>query len=322
MILIPPVYTSFDAIVENHTEDAQELLENALAPLEEYTGKAAALIKWVLSKAYSLSGGLYQDEIARWAKALEVGREDVVTANVGYELAQAAQYLSDTYFPAVGCTSVVLESQKQGFVHVRNMDWDLAEMGHSTLVRISEVEDREVVFVTNPGFVGVLSGMATGEFSVTLNWAPPSERPRFDFGPVFLLRWVLENATDFDDAVAQLSTTPLSSPALFTVCGIDNACVVERTCRDSAIRRFDGNPLVVTNHYLTKEFEHLNDSDYIGDSDGRYKSALRAAKRFKGKKFEDLFKILSGKVCRNDITVQQMIFAPAKADYSVWAYDI
>lgn len=322
MILVPPVYDSLEDIIEGHAEEAQELLENTLAPLSSYVGKAASIVKWVLSRGYSLSGGFYTEEIRQWAEALDARADDIITANISYELAQAGQYLA-TRFPAVGCTSVVMESPKLGLVHVRNLDWDLDGMGSSTLVRMLEDEDRQIVSVTNPGFVGVLSGMAPGDFSVTINWVPPTQRPRFDLGPVFLVRWVLENAVDFDDAVAYLSGTPLSSAVLFTVCGVDNACVIERTCKDSDIRWYDDEPLVVTNHYVTETFENLNADDEITEySEERFQEALRAARRFKGKTLEGLFKVLSGVECLNDLTVQQMVFAPAAADYSVRAYDI
>jgi predicted choloylglycine hydrolase len=311
-----PADERWEEVIENHEEDARELLENALDQVHSYTGKFTPLVKRVLSAGYKLSGGQFTDDIAAWAEALDVSEADVITGNVTYELAQAGHFLG-----SLGCTAVVLEVPKQGLVCARNMDWELEGMGRTTIALRLDHEDREIVAVTNPGLVGVLSGMVPGEFSITLNWAPPSGRPRFDFGPVFLLRYVLQNAADFDEAVEYLSDTPLSTPALFMVCGTDNACVIERTNKESAVRWFDGSPLVMTNHYLSEELEDLNGSDFIGDSDGRYASALRAAKRFKGKTVEAAMGILSGRTCLHEGTVQQIVFAPEKAEYCVRAFD-
>lgn len=316
-----PANERLEEIFENHRGDAEELLENVLSQIQGTTGKFTYILKQLLTMGYKLSGGHYTDEIKAWAEILEVSEADIITANVSYELAQAGQYLRKAFTGIMGCTSVVTEITNLGLVCVRNLDWDLEDMGWSTITLRLDSDDREIVAVTNPGLVGMLSGMVPGEFSITLNWAPPSERPRFNFGPVFLTRWVLENAADFEEAVEYLSSTPLSSPALFMVCGIDNACVVERTCKESAIRWYDGkNPLIVTNHYMTEGFEDLNDSDFIGDSLGRYQSALRAARRFKGKTLEDTLKILLGQDCLNDLTVQQMAFSPTKALYEVRAF--
>lgn len=322
MILTPRAYDSLEDIIEGHAEEARVLLKNALEPLNAYTGKIASIIEWILFRGYTLSGGLYTDEIAQWAKALGVRERDILTANVSYELAQAGRLLA-ARFPAVGCTSTVMDSPEHGLVHVRNMDWDLKGMGRTSIVRLLKGKDREVVSVTNPGFVGILSGMVPGNFSITINWVPSTRRPRFDFGPVFLVRWVLENAKNFDAAVAYLSGTPLSSSVLFTVCGVNHACVIERTCKDSDIRWYDDEPLVVCNHYITEAFDNLNVEDESTEySRERYQKALRAARRFKGKTLERMFKVLSGEDCLNELTAQQMVFAPAAADYRVRAYDI
>jgi len=322
MYFTPTMYASLDSIIEDYTDEASDLLENALGPLHSYAGKASAFIKWVLARGYVLSGGYYTGEIRQWAEALGVSESDIIAANVSYELAQAGQFLS-TKFPSIGCTSVVLDNPSLGLVHVRNLDWDLDGMGTTTVVRLLERADGEAVAVTNPGFVGALSGMVPGDFSVSMNWVPPTSRPRFAFGPAFLLRWVLENAKDFDDAVAYLSGTPLSSSVLFTVCGTDNACVIERSCKESDIRWYDGEPLAVTNHYMSEMFEeHNSEDEFVEYSAERHAEAVRAARKFKGRKLEGLFKILSGPECLNDITVQQMVFAPAEADYSVRSYGI
>jgi hypothetical protein len=318
MIFKPPEYSSLKEVIKNHSEDARELLENALEQVHEVTGALLPIVKRGISIGYKQSGGRFMDDINAWASALGVSVADVITANVSYELFQAGQYLAELFPGLIGCTSVVTEVPGLGLAHIRNLDWELKGMGRTTVT----THFGDVVAITNPGFVGIYSGMSISKkFSITLNWAPPSERPRFDWGPAFLIREVLVNAVDFDEAVEYLSGTPLSTPALFMICGTNNACVIERTCQESAIRWYNGkNPLVVTNHYMTQEFKHLNDVEIFEDSKYRYKEALRTARRFKDKTLKNTLKILSGESCLNDLTVQQMVFAPTKAKYVARAF--
>ena len=318
MIFTPPEYYSLKEAIANHSEDARELLGNALDQVHEVTGILTPWIKQMLSTGYQKSGGQFMDDINAWASALGVSVADVITGNVSYELFQAGQYLTDTFPGLIGCTSVVTKVPGIGLLNIRNLDWDLAAMGRTSIV----TRFNDVVAVTNPGFVGIFSGMSISrKFSVTLNWAPPSERPKFNYGPAFLIRKILETAADFDEAVESLRDIPLSSPALFMVCGTDKACVVERTCNESAIRWYDGKtPLVITNHYVAKEFKRLNDEEILEDSKNRYRNASRAARRFTGKTLESSLKILSGQACLNESTVQQMAFVPTKAKYAVRAF--
>jgi hypothetical protein len=130
-------------------------------------GKAA------LAQGYKLSGGHFLDDIAVWAEATGRSESDVIGGNISYELAQAGAYLADRFWGLFGCTAVVLKVPGFGMVHVRNLDWSLEEMGRTTIIVRLKKRGREVVTVTNPGLVGVLSGMVPGKFSITLNWAPP-----------------------------------------------------------------------------------------------------------------------------------------------------
>lgn len=60
-----------------------------------------------------------------------------------------------------------------------------------------------------------LSGMVPGGYSATIDYAPPTFMPGFDFGPLFLLRHVFETCDTYDDACYTLSHTKLSANVLF-----------------------------------------------------------------------------------------------------------
>uniref|UniRef100_A0A9J7ZFC0 Acid ceramidase n=1 Tax=Cyprinus carpio carpio TaxID=630221 RepID=A0A9J7ZFC0_CYPCA len=92
------------------------------------------------------------------------------------------------------------------------------------------------------GYVGILTGIRPGEFSLTVN-----ERFSVDGGYVGILEWilgwrdgmwmgfltrkVLENATSYEDAKNQLSQTELLAPAYFILGGngTGQGCVITRT---------------------------------------------------------------------------------------------
>src|SRR5579871_4664320 len=130
-----------------------------------------------------------------------------------------------------GCTAGVRWFDGLGMVHVRNLDWPLPTMAAATRLFRFRKGNREFVSVGVPGQVSVLSGMLPGAYSVTINWAPPTSMPTFQFGPAFLLRHTLENCDSYAAAVQTLQRTPLSTSVFYTVCGAerDQACVIERT---------------------------------------------------------------------------------------------
>ncbi len=160
-----------------------------------------------------------------------------------------------------GCTAGMRWFDGPGMVHVRTLDWPLVTMGHATRRFRFRRGAREFVAVGVPGHVGVLSGMLPGVYSVTINWAPPAAFPTFEFGPTFLLRDVLETCDTFDAAVERFTRTPLSTSVFFTVCGTqkDQACVIERTQRDAAVRTMAGPVLVQANHHVAAQFLKNND---------------------------------------------------------------
>ncbi len=111
-----------------------------------------------------------------------------------------------------------------------------------------------------PGFVGVLSGMVPGAYSVTINWAPPADQPDFHWGPSFLWRTVLETCDTYAEAVERLATTCLATSVFYTVCGAHpgEACVIERTREQAVVRPAAGARAVQSNHHVAAAFAGLN----------------------------------------------------------------
>ncbi len=308
---IPTYATPTGAVLDN-IETVGRFCDDFGDTLHDTGMLALGFCECLLSLFYRVSGGLYRDRLVRWANLADVTPRRLLLTNVMYELAQAGAT------SPFGCTSVVMDTPKDGIVHIRNMDWELLNMGRSTVV----IDGYDYTAVSNPGLLGALSGMVADEFSITLNWAPPSEVPCWKFGPLFLLQYILENATTYAEAVELARDTPLSTPALFTIAGAADACVVERTQKYYKIRNLTkGKPLVTTNHYVTsamKEYNDYQENDINTCSRARYRDAMKQARAMKG---DDFHEVLSTEETLHEGTIQQMVFYPSTGNYSVIAFD-
>jgi hypothetical protein len=176
------------------------------------------------------------------------------------------------------------------------------------------------------GFVGVLSGMVPGAYSVTINWAPPVVMPGWDFGPAFLLRRVLESCDTYEQAVADLSTVPLASSVFYVVCGAKKgqACVVERTRTKAAVREYRGKPLVQANHHVARQFRSNNWGMYqhnryaYNDSWHRARAlGAQLARRTQPRKLNDTLKPLMVEPVLGMNTQQLIAFCPSRGRVAV-----
>uniref|UniRef100_A0A671NPF1 Acid ceramidase n=1 Tax=Sinocyclocheilus anshuiensis TaxID=1608454 RepID=A0A671NPF1_9TELE len=155
------------------------------------------------------------------------------------------------------CTSVVAEDFNGNIYHAQNLDfglfmgwdrqnktWTLTEKLKPLVVNVNFQRGNKTVFKSTnlAGYVGMLTGIRPGEFSLTMN-----ERFNVDGGYVGILEWilgrrdgmwmgfltrkVLENATSYEDAKDQLSQAKLLAPAYFILGGnrTGQGCVITRT---------------------------------------------------------------------------------------------
>lgn len=280
------------------------------------------VLRWVFGRLYQAFGGLYRDEIGAWASALDVSLGTATMLNCAYEL-------SHLRLPKLfGCTTGVRWTDGLGMVHLRTLDWPLPIMAVATRLFRFRRGTREFVSVGVPGQVSVLSGMLPGAYSVTINWAPPAAMPTFDFGPAFLVRQTLENCDTYGAAVATLRRTPLSTSVFFTVCGTENgqACVIERTQRQAAVREIGEPALAQANHHVAGQFVQnnkvLGEVEYEGfDADScRRAEALRQTLTKAGPALtlDAAVAALNAPPVLNQYTVQQMVFCPRTGEVRVW----
>lgn len=154
-----------------------------------------------------------------------------------------------------GCTSLARDDQVPWLA--RTLDWPFPGLGRHVEVARMAGPAGEFYSVTWPGFVGALTAMAPGRFAAAINQAPLWRRTRhpwlrpYDIAvnaiatwplrhipPDQLLRQVFETCAIFDAARAQLETTPIARPVIYTLagCAAGERCVIERTEEGYATR--------------------------------------------------------------------------------------
>jgi hypothetical protein len=316
-----PEASRWAEVIASERPVAERLIREASAAFE----RLPELVRWGFARLYQALGGLYCGELRAWADGLGLSIGTVTILNCAYEL-------SHLRWPKVfGCTAGVRWVEGLGMVHVRNLDWPLRTLGPATRLFRFRRGPREFVSIGVPGQVGILSGMVPGAYSVTINWAPPVSFPSFDFGPTFLLRDTLETCDSYDAAVRALAATPLSTSAFFTICGSakDQACVIERTQRDAAVRPLAGPVLVQANHHVADAFaRHNEDLHDVAEGEEEFSMegscgrahtlSERLAALETAATLEEAAAVLNVADVLNRHTCQQMAFCPGRGEVRVW----
>src|SRR5205814_9536639 len=125
--------------------------------------------------------------------------------------------------------------------------------------------------ISIPGLVGVLSGVARGRFSATINMAPANgdTLPNLaGWSAALLLRHVFETCDDYEDALRLLKREPAVFPTFVHLVGPAKgqaAGVAVYPQKQNRLHRFSGEPLAITNHYL----EDLEYEDEDAKEDGQ-----------------------------------------------------
>jgi hypothetical protein len=246
----------------------------------------------------------------------------VMIANVSYDLALAFG----------GCSTVALPAP-DGPVVARNMDWWPEDKlaAASCVLRYVRAGRAQLAIAGWPGSVGVVTGMSARGYAVVLNAVVGQERHRKAGYPVLLLlRKVLEDAADFDEAVAMLSRRRLFTGGLFTLVGTDNRqrVRIERTPTRAAVCWGEPDaPLVTTNHY-----RQLRDAGegapgealrpWLESSCPRYDALLDLSERMlrSGQlTSESLLHALTDAGVIQEITAQHVIMQPSRQRIELYA---
>lgn len=261
--------------------------------------------------------GRFDAEIKAIATRFGIAWRDLALASVSYDLTLAA----------FGCSTIALATDT-GPVVARNLDWWPEEPLARSTYLIREVEAGECLRATAgwPGSIGVVTGLSSRGFALVLNAVSGPEGVSMLGYPVLLhLRRVLEDATDFESAMAMLRDTHLVAPCLFTLVGTENdqRVVIERSPKRFALRWPDGDqPLVVANDYRKLFAPEARAGSPIYETTCSRFEALRILgeelRATADPTDEQLQGVLTDPDVLQNITVQHVIMRPKTNRIGVW----
>jgi predicted choloylglycine hydrolase len=294
-----------------------------------------SLIAPYFSTMYKLYGGLYVDEMKSYSEALQIPLRKIILMNCLYSLWLLGEYLylkkrEIIRWPKIfGCTAGISWIKGLGNTHLRNMDYDAEGLGNATRIFEFKQGKRKFITVGVLGMAGVLSGMLPKKYAVTINYAPTIEKPIFSgYEPLMLLREVFESCDSYEEAVAELKNTRLSTNVFYVVSGSKKgqACVIERTKRTSTVRKIKDNVLAQANHFnSTKNKKHnaylkcWSGKEWETDSLERQSGLEKEIEMLKGQaSLSRLGECLDSEDVISSDTYQQMIFLTTKGEYKAW----
>ena len=290
--------------------------------LKDYKHETNSLLKYYLEDLSDV--GIFETYIDTY-KTLCISKsyqQEIKCVSNYSDFSENQVLITNLYYDALkfvfGCSSFCVTDQKER-LHARNLDWWTENNMLGKFTKIFDFEKNgETIYslVSWPGFIGGLSGIKPGNFSITLNAVLSNESPQLAIPITFLIRDVLENAETFDEAVKMLSETTIASDCLLMVVGAnyDENIVIERTPTTFSIRKPENQSLIATNEYLSlTENKQTNDTLQLTAS-GRHKRVEVLVKERSPRSTEDYFDILSDDKVKMGITVQQMVFNPMDGD--------
>jgi predicted choloylglycine hydrolase len=290
-----------------YADKARELMKSYLADL----GGAEQLGSMLpIYKSACVDPALVA-ELAAVAEMTGLSENEVLVANLYYD---AIKFV-------FGCTAFAVDT-RNGPLHARNLDW-WTQNGllsrHTAIIEFYRGAQNELFkSVGWPGFIGTLSGVAPGRFAVTLNAVLSDKAPGLSPPITFMLRSVLEDAEDFDDAVEILSSTAVASDSLLLVTGTERGqmVVIERTPSKGVVRHSEEGYIVVTNDYLEMDAEsgksEVSSSELKTTSCDRYIQAAELLSESLPTTVESCLSVLNDPAVIMDITVQQMVMSAAE----------
>lgn len=313
-------YDRWEKVIKKDSKAVAALADSLEEDLGYVHPFLKSLIRGGTSIWYRLASGMYAGEMRSWADALERPLSEVVLMNCIYELSHVD--IEGFVGSIFGCTTGCRWVPGVGMVHVRTLDWPIEGIGKNTRIFRFVDNKREFVTVGIAGFVGVLSGMVPGGYSVTINWAPPNGNPGTGTRPAFLLRKVLEECDTYAEAKKVLTNTRVSTPVFFTLCGIKKgeACVIERQQNDAHVRNMRGDSIVHANHHLAADMRDNNDEDMLDFSRSRAQAMSEELSLVRGKSLDDIGGVLADDPIENEDTCQRMVFVPKTGAFRAWRW--
>jgi len=256
----------------------------------------------------------HREEIASIARMAGRAEPEVLLGNLYYE----------AFRQLMGCTAFACDTP-DGPIHARNLDWWTEDRMLARLTCVVRVEGGAAgpyQIVSWPGFIGALSGLAPGRFSVTLN-AVISREPSSLAPPVVLLiRQALESCGTFSEAVELLERSPIAADCLLLVVGTTTGemAVIERTGTRAAVRGPEHGRIVVTNDYRRLDAARgtvASGNPLLETACGRFDRVLELLGQGRPQDSAACLRVLTDPAVQMSITVQQMVMRPRTGELVV-----
>jgi hypothetical protein len=264
----------------------------------------------------------YLQDMEEWADYAVGDLNGTILANFSYELHQTKSPIVKAKDGIVSnfqslksflgfCTSVAFEHPTLGMTHVRNLDWPVRQIRDATIILECKSDAGPFRAVSLPGMVGILSGVAKGRFSITINskedgdhWVPNLA----GWGSTLLVRWIFENCRSYEEALRVLKKAPAFVPFFVTLCGPKSGqkVVVEvnRNGNNRVYRQPD-YPVAVANHYPGEICE-----DEEWDTQDRQELVEKLAVKCEAKTLAGCFSVVNQYPVMHADTVQSMVLHP------------
>ena len=261
MVAVDQMPTGVAALVTIPVMDCSSAF--ALETLDAHLDRAHHLIDLATKAVPAMALRQLDNVSKRWLKKWDNAHLDEIDAVVRKLDRPGAYFFSVNY--EWGCTCRVAPSpDKRSARLIRVLDWKTPGLGRNVIAARVAGKAGPYVTLTWPGYTGVLTASAKGRFSASLNQAPmrnPVGMFYLDWAanrrrvwgmphqmPAHLLREVFETAASYDDARRMLIETPISTPAIFSLAGLNpnETTVIERI--ETEARVHDGSN-VAANHW-------------------------------------------------------------------------
>lgn len=261
----------------------------------------------------------FADEIRGGAEAFDIPASVLTLLNLGYELTD-------------DCTSIVAQTQDGKIIHARNLDFgagmaftdDLRNM----TVQVEFQTGGKTVYrgITFVGFVGLLSGIKPGGFSVTVDtrsvpaiWDMLENLVeaivlRGAAVNSFLIRQVLLSKNSYTEALNIFSNNPLIAPVYLILAGANpgEGAVITRNWT-AAVDVWSLDPSSNRWYVLETNYDHWEEPPWY-DERRYYANEGMQAMGQAGLSMDGLLKVLSIKPVLNRLTTYSVLMIP-KDDY-------
>ncbi|MBI5779142.1 MAG: hypothetical protein HZA49_06765 [Planctomycetes bacterium] len=264
--------------------------------LHTETGKAYARQAMESMKKYIPKE--YLEEIAEMSKASGVSLDDILLLHT---------IIDEPKFPM--CSVIIssgLASKDKQTIFGRNLDYlPLGIATYYNMITIYHPDNKKsFASIIWPGFAGVLSGINQDGLAIAMLVSLDGTDSDDGMPSVILLRKIMENASDINQAIEVIKSADRSAPINLAMVDANNQSVIAEITHNRASLRYPEKGLLFsTNWFVSPDMNQVK-------GDNRYVDMVRMADKYYGQL--DMEKVISvlRAVKIDNINLQSMVIFP------------